>query len=74
MNSATVPGMPTNLTVPQVAQLCEVTEGTVRGWIRNKKLPAKKLFGGSWRVILADLERSSGFSFTPEQIEAVKGL
>lgn len=32
--------MPTNLTVPQVAQLCEVSEGTVRLWIRDEKLPA----------------------------------
>lgn len=64
--------MPTNLTVPQVAQLCEVSEATVRLWIKDDKLPAKKLFGGSWRVTLADLERSSGFSFTPEQVAAAK--
>lgn len=64
--------MPTNLTVPQVAQLCEVSEGTVRLWIRDEKLPAKKLFGGTWRVALADLEASSGLKFTQDQVEAVK--
>lgn len=64
--------MPTNLTIAQVAALCEVSTTTVRNWVKSERLPAKRLFEGPYRIALADLERTSGLSFTREQVEAVK--
>ncbi|MBS3177194.1 MULTISPECIES: helix-turn-helix domain-containing protein [unclassified Pseudoclavibacter] len=64
--------MPQNLTVAQVAALLEVTPITVRRWIKRKKLPAKQLFGGNWRISRQELEGALDIAFTDEQIEAVK--
>lgn len=64
--------MPTNLTIAEVAALCEVSTTTVRNWIKSQRLPARRLFDGPYRVALADLEESSGLTFTREQVEAVK--
>lgn len=66
--------MPQNLTLAQVAALLEVTPITVRRWINDKKLPAKQLFGGPWRIARADLEAASELEFTDEQIAAVKNV
>lgn len=66
--------MPTNLTIAEVAALCEVSTTTVRNWIKSDRLPAKRLFDGPYRIALGDLEESSGLSFTREQVEAVKAL
>ena len=41
-------------TVKQVAELCVVTEATVRTWISDKRLPALKLSAG-WRIKRPDL-------------------
>ncbi|PPF74945.1 helix-turn-helix domain-containing protein [Pseudoclavibacter sp. Z016] len=64
--------MPQNLTVAQVAALLEVTPITVRRWINSKKLPARQLFGGNWRISRQELERALNIEFTDEQISAAK--
>lgn len=43
------------LSVHEVAGLVQMTEATVRAWIRNNELRAIK-FGRDWRVARADLE------------------
>ena len=44
-------------TVPEVATLLEVYEGTVRRWIREKELPALGLGRrGGYRIAAADLD------------------
>jgi len=43
------------LTVKEVADLVQVSEGTVRHWIRLRELRAIDL-GREWRVIPSDLE------------------
>jgi excisionase family DNA binding protein len=47
----------TLLTVEQVAERCHATPKTVRGWIRDRHLPARKAGGRRYLVDLADLER-----------------
>lgn len=43
------------LTVQEVAQLVQMTEATVRTWIRDNQLRAIK-FGRDWRIERIDLE------------------
>ena len=43
------------LTIPDVADLYQVSEKTVRRWIDARDLPAAKL-GNQWRVRPRDLE------------------
>ena len=43
------------LTVEQIAKDLQVAEDTVRGWIRNKQLPAYR-FGKEYRVKREDYE------------------
>lgn len=43
------------LTIPDVADLYQVSEKTVRRWIEARDLPAAKL-GSQWRVRPRDLE------------------
>ena len=42
------------LTIPKVANTCEVSEKTIRRWIKSGDLPAHKL-GAQWRVAPRDL-------------------
>jgi excisionase family DNA binding protein len=44
------------LTVEEIANELRVNEGTVRGWIRNKKLKAAK-FGRDYRIRRVDYEK-----------------
>jgi excisionase family DNA binding protein len=44
------------LKVSEIAQIARVTNPTVHQWIYSKKLPAHKV-GGSWRIVLADLQK-----------------
>lgn len=43
------------LTIPDVADLHQVSEKTVRRWIEARELPAAKL-GNQWRIRPRDLE------------------
>lgn len=43
------------LTIEEVASVLRVTAYTVRRYLREKKLPGKKV-GGQWRVRKSDLE------------------
>ncbi|ANK82137.1 MAG: hypothetical protein TEF_16075 [Rhizobiales bacterium NRL2] len=44
------------LTIPDIADLHQVSEKTVRRWIEARELPAAKL-GNQWRIRPRDLER-----------------
>ena len=44
------------LTIPNVAEICRVSERTVRRWIKAGELPAIRL-GRQWRIVRKDLER-----------------
>ena len=46
-------GVPTLLTVKDVASICQVNERTVRRWIDKSELPVHRL-GGSLRISEAD--------------------
>lgn len=43
------------LSVEDVAEMLDVHPDTVRGWIRDKKLPASKL--GNYRINRRDLDK-----------------
>lgn len=43
------------LTIPSVAEFCQVSEKTVRRWIEASELRAAKL-GGQWRIRPIDLQ------------------
>lgn len=43
-------------TAEEVARLIRVSEQTVRLWIREGKLPARR-FGRNWRIPTADVQR-----------------
>ena len=45
----------TLLTIEQVADICRVSEKTVRRWIQAEELPAARL-GGQWRIRPRDFE------------------
>lgn len=46
----------TTLTVPEVAEALQLHPQTVSRWLREGKLPGRKL-GGEWRVSKQALER-----------------
>ena len=52
------------LTVGEVAAELKVTEATVRRWINQEKLAARRLAGGEFRVLRGDLNAMMGI--TPE--------
>jgi excisionase family DNA binding protein len=43
-------------TAEEVARLIRVSEQTIRAWIRDGKLPARR-FGRNWRIPSADVQR-----------------
>lgn len=43
------------MTIDQVAEMCRVSEKTVRRWIASAELPAAKL-GNQWRIRPRDLD------------------
>jgi excisionase family DNA binding protein len=53
MTKGTAPPEPL-LTIPGVADICRVSEKTIRRWINAGELPAIKL-GAQWRVAPRDL-------------------
>ena len=44
------------LTVSEIAQYCEVGQGTVRRWVKQEELPAIRLAGGHYRIKATDFE------------------
>ncbi|MDD4985518.1 MAG: helix-turn-helix domain-containing protein, partial [Dehalococcoidales bacterium] len=42
------------LTVSEIAQYCEVSQGTVRRWIKQNILPAIRVAGGHYRIKTMD--------------------
>ena len=44
------------LTIPEAAELCRVSDKTVRRWIKSTELPAARL-GNQWRIRPKDLQR-----------------
>ena len=48
---------PEYLTVQEVARLCSVSEKTIRAWVQEKKLPARKM-GKLLRIDRRDLEQA----------------
>lgn len=57
------------LTVAEVAAELKVTEATVRRWINEDKLPARRLAGpgSEFRVIRRDLDAMIGIAPQPER-------
>ena len=55
VNQRPSPGLTKLLDIPGVADLCRVSEKTVRRWIGVGELPAAKL-GNQWRIRPRDLE------------------
>lgn len=49
------PGLSRLLDIPSVAEICVVSEKTVRRWIGAGELPAARL-GNQWRIRPRDLE------------------
>ena len=43
------------LGIPAVAGICDVSEKTIRRWIKARDLPAARL-GGQWRIRPRDLD------------------
>jgi excisionase family DNA binding protein len=44
------------LTIPEAAELCRVSDKTIRRWIKSAELPAARL-GNQWRIRPKDLQR-----------------
>ena len=53
------------LTVAEVAAEVKVTEATVRRWINQDKLRARRLAGGDFRVLRGDLNSMLGLEPVP---------
>jgi len=53
------------LSVAEVAAELKVTEATVRRWINQDKLVARRLAGGEFRVLRADLDAMMGILSDP---------
>ena len=53
------------LTVAEVAGELKVTEATVRRWINQEKLAARRLGGGEFRVVRRDLDAFQGIEPEP---------
>jgi excisionase family DNA binding protein len=57
------------LTVAEVAAELKITEATVRRWINEEKLPARRLAGpgSEFRVLRRDLDAMLGISRPPAE-------
>jgi excisionase family DNA binding protein len=44
------------LTTAQAAEYLQLSERTIRQWIKDKKLPASK-YGKAWRIKKADIDK-----------------
>lgn len=55
------------LTVAEVAAELKVTEATVRRWINQEKLAARRLAGGEFRVVRSDLNTMMGITPEPQR-------
>jgi excisionase family DNA binding protein len=53
------------LTVAEVAAELKVTEATVRRWINQDSLPARRLGGKEFRVVRRDLDAFQGIEPAP---------
>ncbi len=60
------------LTVAEVAAELKVTEATVRRWINQQKLAARRLAGGEFRVIRSDLNAMMGITPDPPRQQRSK--
>ncbi len=61
--------MPTEwLTVEQIAKELKVAEGTVRGWIRDKKLKGAK-FGRDYRIRREDYDKFVNERLNPDNTD-----
>jgi excisionase family DNA binding protein len=60
------------LTVAEVAAELKVTEATVRRWINQEKLAARRLAGGEFRVVRGDLDAMMGITREPPPTERSK--
>jgi excisionase family DNA binding protein len=60
------------LTVAEVAAELKVTEATVRRWINQDKLAARRLGGGEFRVLRRDLDAFQGIAPEPPRQQRSK--
>jgi len=60
------------LTVAEVATELKVTEATVRRWINQDKLRARRLAGGDFRIVRGDLNTILGIEPDPPAREPAK--
>lgn len=47
----------TALRLADVAKALDVSDSTIRNWIRDKKVRAVKLLGGEYRIPVSEVER-----------------
>jgi excisionase family DNA binding protein len=60
------------LTVSEMAQYCEVSQATVRRWIKRGELAGSRLAGGHYRVRIADFVEFLGRHNFPIKQELVE--
>ena len=60
------------LTVAEVAGELKVTEATVRRWINQEKLAARRLAGGEFRILRGDLDAMMGIAPEPPRQQRSK--
>jgi excisionase family DNA binding protein len=60
------------LTVAEVATELKITEATVRRWINQDKLLARRLAGGEFRVLRRDMNAMMGIEPAPSPTTRAK--